>query len=191
MTTRHSPINRRRILGSLTTLAFAAWGARGVAAGTDLVVGQVASLSGSNGADLGQGLKAGVQACFLAANAAGGIRGQTLRLVSKDDRYAPEETVRLTQELIEQDRPVALIAYRGTANTLALIKSDMLVKQGITLVGTLTGAKEIQGAAGLLNLRTSYERELSELVGQVQRMALDSMASLCGRCFWPHRFGGG
>ena len=71
-------------------------------------------------------------------------------MVSKDDRYLPEETVKLTQELIAQDRPVALIAYRGTANTLALIKSDVLVKQGITLVGTLTGAKEVQGAAGVL-----------------------------------------
>ncbi|MFN7856871.1 MAG: ABC transporter substrate-binding protein, partial [Acidovorax sp.] len=129
-------------------------------------------------ADLGQGLQAGVEACFLAANTAGGIRGQTLRLVSKDDRYLPEETVNLTRELIAQERPAALIAYRGTANTLALIKSDLLVKNGITLVGTLTGAKEIQGADGILNLRTSYERELAELVGQVQRMVLDTLAVL-------------
>jgi branched-chain amino acid transport system substrate-binding protein len=178
MTTCQPRIHRRHLLGGLSGLALAPWAAGSHAAGKELVVGQVASLSGSNGADLGQGLKAGVQACFLAVNTAGGIRGQTLRLVSKDDRYLPEETVSLTRELIARDRPVALIAYRGTANTLALIKSEVLIKQGITLVGTLTGAKEVQGAAGVLNLRTSYERELSELVGQVQRMALDSVAVL-------------
>jgi hypothetical protein len=159
-------------------LALAPWAATGSAAGKEIVVGQVASLSGSNGADLGQGLKAGVEACFLTVNTAGGIRGQTVKLVSKDDRYLPEETVNLTRELIAQGRPAALIAYRGTANTLALIKSELLVKNGVTLVGTLTGAKEVQGAAGLLNLRTSYERELAELVGQIQRMILDTVAVL-------------
>lgn len=178
MTKFQSPLNRRHILGGFTGFALSPWAKGSLAAGKDLVVGQVASLSGSNGADLGQGLKAGVEACFLAVNTVGGIRGQALRLVSKDDRYLPEETVKLTRELIEQDRPVALIAYRGTANTLALIESDVLLEQGITLVGTLTGAKEVQGAPGVLNLRTSYERELSELVGQVQRMALDSVAVL-------------
>ena len=178
MKTRQSLWNRRHLLGAFAGGVLAPWATGSAAAGKELVVGQVASLSGSNGADLGQGLKAGVEACFLAVNSGGGIRGQALRLVSKDDRYLPEETVNLTQALIAQHRPVALIAYRGTANTLALIKSEVLVKQGITLVGTLTGAKEVQGAAGVLNLRTSYERELSELVGQVQRMALDSVAVL-------------
>ncbi len=143
-----------------------------------LTIGQVSSLSGSQGADLGLGLQAGIQACFQAVNAAGGVRGQRLRLVSKDDRYQPQDTVRLTHELIEQERPAALIGYRGTANTLALIESGLLVRHGLTLVGTLTGAKEIQGAPGVLHLRTSYERELTELVLQIQRMALDSVAVL-------------
>ena len=178
MTTSQAHLNRRHLLGGLSGLALAPWSATGFATGKEIVVGQVASLSGSNGADLGQGLKAGVEACFLAVNTAGGIRGQTVKLVSKDDRYLPEETVNLTRELIVQERPAALIAYRGTANTMALIKSELLVKQGITLVGTLTGAKEVQGAAGLLNLRTSYERELAELVGQIQRMILDTVAVL-------------
>jgi branched-chain amino acid transport system substrate-binding protein len=166
---------RRRVLMGLGAIAASPWAN---SADKVLTVGQVASLSGSNGSDLGQGLKAGVEACFSAVNAAGGVRGQALRLVSKDDKYVPEETVRLTRELIAQERPVALIGYRGTGNTLALIQSGILIKQGITLVGSLTGAKEVQGAAGLLNLRTSYERELSELVGQIQRMSLDAVAAL-------------
>lgn len=150
-----------------------AWGAS-----KTLTIGQVASLSGSQGADLGLGLKAGVEACFQAVNAAGGIRGQVLRLLSKDDRYLPQDTVQLTRELIEQERPAALIGYRGTANTLALMQSGLLVRHGLTLVGTLSGAKEIQGAPGVLHLRTSYQRELTELVLQIQRMALDSVAVL-------------
>lgn len=181
MTAHRSPapasLPRRRLLAAVaTSLAPSprpAW-----AAGGEIVVGQVASLSGSNGADLGQGLRSGVEACFRAVNAAGGVSGRTLRLISKDDRYLPNETVDLTRELIRHARPVALIGYRGTANTLALIKSGLLVQHRITLVGTLTGAREVQGAAGVLHLRTSYERELTELVLQIQRMMLDRIAVL-------------
>jgi branched-chain amino acid transport system substrate-binding protein len=173
-TTTHSAA-RRQALCAFAALAASPWS---VAAGRVLTVGQVASLSGSNGADLGQGLKHGIEACFQAVNSAGGIRGQALRLVSKDDRYMPDETVRLTRELLAQERPVALIGYRGTANTIALIESGVLLKQGITLVGTLTGAKEVQGTPNVLNLRTSYEDELAEMVGQIQRMSLDSVAVL-------------
>jgi len=173
-TTSHST-TRRQALYAVAALVASPWAS---AAGNTLTVGQVASLSGSNGADLGQGLKHGIEACFKAVNLAGGVRGQALRLVSKDDRYVPDETVRLTRELIAQERPVALIGYRGTANTIALIQSGVLVKQGITLVGTLTGAKEVQGAPNVFNLRTSYENELAELVGQIQRMSLDSVAVL-------------
>ncbi len=138
---------RRNLLSGVAALVAAPWS---YAANKTLTIGQVASLSGSNGADLGLGLKLGVEACFQSVNATGGVRGQTLRLLSKDDRYIPDETLRLTRELLEQDRPVALIGYRGTANTLALIGSNLLVQQGITLVGTLTRAKEVQGAPGAL-----------------------------------------
>ena len=130
-----TPLRRRLVLAGALLPAL-----RPVrAAARTLVLGQVTSLSGNNGADLGQGLKAGIEACLQASNAAGGVRGQMLRLVSKDDGYAPEETVRQTRALIEEVQPVALIGYRGTANTLAVIESRVLAQSGITLVGSLTG----------------------------------------------------
>jgi branched-chain amino acid transport system substrate-binding protein len=167
-------LRRRSLVGA----ALGAVSVRSRAAGRPLVVAQVASLSGRNGADLGLGLKAGIEACFSSVNASGGVRGQMLRLLSRDDAYVPEATVRLTRELIARDRPVALIGYRGTANTIALIESRVLPDNGITLVGSLTGAREVQGAPGLLNLRTPYEREVSELVRQIQRMTMDSLSVL-------------
>ena len=170
---------RRRLLlgaGAAASMSAAPWPLR--AAGEELVVAQVASLSGPNGADLGQGLRSGIEACFREVNAAGGVNGRPLRLVSRDDRYVPGETVRLTRQAIEQDKPVALIGYRGTANTLALVESGLLPARRITLVGTLTGARELQGAPGVLHLRTSYERELSELILQIRRLTLDRIAVL-------------
>jgi branched-chain amino acid transport system substrate-binding protein len=138
----------------------------------ELVIGQVASLSGTNGADLGQGLQLGLQLAVEKTNAAGGINGKKLKLITKDDNYIPEETVKLTKELIEQSNPIALAGYRGTANTLAVIKSNALTDAGIALVGTLTGAKEVQGAANIYHVRTSYQNEISQIVEQLGRIGI-------------------
>ncbi len=144
----------------------------------DLVIGQVASLSGTNGADLGQGLQLGLQLAIEKTNAAGGINGRKLKLITQDDKYIPDETVRLTKELIDQSNPIALAGYRGTANTLAVIKSNALTDAGIAMVGTLTGAKEVQGAANIFHVRTSYQNEISQIVEQLGRMGITRMGLL-------------
>jgi branched-chain amino acid transport system substrate-binding protein len=142
------------------------------AQGKEVVVGQVASLTGANGADLGQGLQLGIRAHVDAVNAKGGINGKKIKLVSLDDQYLPERTVQLTKELIDNHKPVALLGYRGTANTLALIKSKVLEDTGVTLVGTLSGAAEIQGAPMIFHVRTSYPQEISQLVLQLSRLGM-------------------
>jgi branched-chain amino acid transport system substrate-binding protein len=142
----------------------------------ELVIGQVASLSGTNGADLGLGLQLGLRLVVEKTNAAGGINGKKLRLVSKDDKYVPDDTVRLTKELIEQDKPIALAGYRGTANTIALIKSNALTDAKIALVGTLTGAQEVQGAPNIYHVRTSYQNEIGQIVEQLGGMGISRIA---------------
>jgi branched-chain amino acid transport system substrate-binding protein len=164
------PLHRRHFGAGLA--AFAATPLLAKAPLREIVIGQVASLSGSNGADLGQGLQLGLAAALDDTNRAGGIGGRKLRLVSLDDRYLPEDTVRLTQELIALHKPVALAGYRGTANTLALVKSRVLEEQGVPLLGTLTGAAEVQGAPMIYHLRTSYPDEIAQLVHQLARLGL-------------------
>lgn len=138
----------------------------------DIVIGQVASLTGANGADLGQGLQLGIRAHVDAVNANGGINGKKIKLVSLDDQYLPERTVQLTKELIDTHKPVALLGYRGTANTLALVKSKVLEDTGVPLIGTLSGAAEIQGAPMIFHVRTSYPQEISQLVLQLSRLGM-------------------
>ncbi len=139
----------------------------------ELVIGQVASMTGSNGADLGQGLQLGLRLALGQTNAAGGVNGRKLRLAVRDDQYLPAETVSLTAQLLEQEKPIALAGYRGTANTLALIKSGLLTQAGIPLVGTLTGAQEVQGADNIFHVRTSYREEITQIVNQLGRMSIE------------------
>ncbi len=163
---------KRIIVASMMSLA-ASWA---TALTQELVIGQVASLSGTNGADLGQGLQLGLQLAVEKTNAAGGIYGRKLKLITKDDQYIPDETVKLTKELIEQSNPIALAGYRGTANTLAVIKSNALTDAGIAMVGTLTGAKEVQGAANIFHVRTSYQHEIGQIVEQLGRIGITRIA---------------
>jgi branched-chain amino acid transport system substrate-binding protein len=164
--------NLKRLITAGMLCVAASW----VSAQTqELVIGQVASLSGTNGADLGQGLQLGLQLAVEKTNAAGGINGRKLKLITKDDKYVPEETVKLTQELIAQSNPIALAGYRGTANTMAVMKSNVLTDAGIALVGTLTGAKEVQGAPNIYHVRTSYQNEIGQIVEQLARIGITRM----------------
>lgn len=167
--------SRRFALQAIAAAALAPALAR---AGDEILVGQVNSQSGTNGAELGVGLRRGVEACFAMVNASGGVHGRRLRLISEDDAYDPAETVRRTAAMLAASNPVALIGYRGTATTTALVKSGLLQEYGVTLVGTLTGASELQGAPGVLHLRSSYELELTQLVAQLGRMTFQRIGLL-------------
>ena len=169
-----------------SALAMAAAALISQPASADMTVVQVASMSGSNGSDLGQGLKVGQRIVFDSVNEAGGIGGQQIRLVTLDDKYVPQETVRLAERALLENNPVAFIGFRGTANTLALVNSGLLEKNSIALVGTLTGAEDLQRAKNIFHTRTSYAKEVGRLADLVsalgtQRIALLSVEDAFGR----------
>ena len=56
---------------------------------------------------------------FDKVNAAGGIDGHNVVLISKDDAYDPNKTPPLVTELIEQDKMMASILQVGTPNVAA------------------------------------------------------------------------
>ena len=73
-----------------------------------------------------QGDGTGGQGLSRCGECPGGINGQKLKHVVKDDGYKTEDTVRLTKELIEKDKAVALIGYAGTGNISELLKQGVL-----------------------------------------------------------------
>jgi hypothetical protein len=78
--------------------------------------------------------RAGAQLYFDRINAAGGIHGAKIRLVTKDDGYKVPETVRLTHDLIRESGPIALIGLVGTGNIEALVKEGVLTEADIPVV---------------------------------------------------------
>ena len=83
-----------------------------------ILLGQSAAPSGP-AAELGINMKRGIEAAFAEANAAGGVNGRELRLLSRDDRYEPEAAIANTEALIEEDQVFALIGAVGTPTSVA------------------------------------------------------------------------
>jgi branched-chain amino acid transport system substrate-binding protein len=80
-----------------------------------IVFGQSASLKGPAGA-LGLGMREGILAAFHEANAAGGVHGHRLELISYNDDYEPEVAIAKTNKLIDEDKVFALIWRSGNAD---------------------------------------------------------------------------
>src|SRR5262245_61963918 len=72
----------------------------------ELRVGEVGSMTGSE-ATFGSSTHNGIDLAFRQVNAAGGVKGKKLKLISLDDQGKPEEAATATTRLITQDKVIA------------------------------------------------------------------------------------
>ena len=131
---------------------------------SEIVVGQVAPLTGLL-APTGNHVRAGAQIYFDAVNASGGINGQKIKLVSKDDGYKVPDTIKQAKALIEEMQPVALFGFVGTGNVEAVLKEKILDDNGIPLVMIRTGATSLakSGNPWMFITRASYAGEIGKI----------------------------
>ncbi|HZW12530.1 MAG TPA: ABC transporter substrate-binding protein [Noviherbaspirillum sp.] len=139
----------------------------------EIVIGQVAPLSGVL-ASTGNEMVLGAKVYFASVNAEGGINGAKIRHVVRDDGYTVAETVKQTREMIENDRPVALIGFAGTGNIGELMKQKLLEQAGIAMVGPYTGAPSLRGSdnRNIFHIRASYWDEAEAMVDQLVTLTI-------------------
>lgn len=102
---------------------------------TEIVIGDILPLTGPP-ALLGVAHNVGVKAAVAEANAAGGINGRKLRLISEDDGYVPSRTIQGVRKLINSDKIFAFTSISGTAQAQAAMP---LIKQtGIPAMAPIT-----------------------------------------------------
>lgn len=147
------------------------------AAAADLVVGSVNPMSGVM-ADMGNELMWGARAAFEAANAQGGVNGNKVLLVAKDGGYRPSEAAAVVKTMIEQDKPIALIAIAGTSINEEILKQKLLNQAQIPHIGPLSGGMVLRKPVNpyLYNVRASYRAEASRLVKQALTMGATKIA---------------
>ncbi len=87
---------------------------------TEIKIGQTKPYSGPASA---YGTAGRVQmGYFERINAAGGVNGRKIRLISLDDGFSPPKTVEQTRKLVEQDEVLAVFNSNGTAANSAVQK---------------------------------------------------------------------
>src|SRR5262249_39314635 len=85
----------------------------------DILIGEVESLGGTEAA-FGISTHHGIEMAVSEINAAGGIKGRKLGLVTADDEGKGDETALAATKLIPQERVVALISGGSSTRMLAL-----------------------------------------------------------------------
>lgn len=149
-------------------LAVCLWMSSGLvlAAGPDIKIGMANALSGP-AAGLGWQLRAGAVAYIDKVNASGGVHGRKISLISVDDGYDPQQSVKVTRTLIETEQVVALFGYVGTPTSAAVV--PIAAKAGVPYLFPFTGAEMLRQPVNpvVFNLRASYYDEAEALVARL------------------------
>jgi ABC-type branched-subunit amino acid transport system substrate-binding protein len=135
-------------------------------------------------------MRQGILAAFAEANAAGGVNGRRLELVSYDDGYEPERAIANSRRLVDEDRVFALVGEVGTPTSKAAL--PIATEAHVPFIGPFTGAAFLRDPAldNVINVRASYDQEteawVEHLTGDlgVSRVALlyqDDSYGLAGR----------
>ncbi len=137
-------------------------GMDGAVAQSPLRIGMVAGFTGPV-AGLVQESAEGARLYFDAVNAQGGIKGQTIELVTQDDKYDPATAAAAAKSLASQG-VLALMLSRGTGPTEMML--PVLKENRLPLFAPATGAISLQEPAHpyVFHLRASYQKEAERAV---------------------------
>lgn len=129
---------------------------------TSILIGQSGPLSGAN-KEFGEDIRDGALALFNRVNAAGGINGRKLELITLDDANDAKRSGENGRILIEERRVLALFGYASA--TLSLPAFPHVEKHGVPFIAPFTGAQPMQSfRRHVYMMRASYGDELEKIV---------------------------
>jgi len=84
----------------------------------EIVIGQFGSFTGAE-ATFGQSTDRGIKLALDAVNAAGGVKGKKIRMITNDNQGKPDEAAAVVKKLITQDNVVAILGEVASTRSLA------------------------------------------------------------------------
>ena len=140
MPQRRAPLSRRAFLQATgSTLALASLPGLVTAQATPIKLGTLTPLTGAGGS-YGPSMRKAMEFVAQEVNAAGGVLGHTLQLVSEDDQTNPEAAVRAARKLIDVDKVAAIMGTWASAVTTAVAP---LCWESKTFLTTVSGSDTI------------------------------------------------
>ena len=152
-------------------------GALAPAQAAEVVVGQVAPLSGVL-ASTGAPMVLGGKIYYDRVNAQGGVHGASIRQAVADDGYKVADTVTRTRELLAKPEVVALYGFAGTANITQLLADGVLEQGGAALVAPYTGGESLRSPFNpwIFHVRAGYADETEHMVQQLTTLGMNRVA---------------
>jgi ABC-type branched-subunit amino acid transport system substrate-binding protein len=166
---------RTAIVAALALGGACAMADEGVGKGS-IVVGQSLALTGP-GSSLAEPFHVGAKLYFDRVNAAGGIQGRKVELVTLDDRGDPQQTAANTRKLLSQG-VLSLFGYYGSPQVTAAYP---LIKDGdVLLFAPMAAADELRGAlyTNVYSLRPGYSEEAAAITRHAETLGTRKLAIL-------------
>jgi branched-chain amino acid transport system substrate-binding protein len=132
--------NRRQVIGATSALLGAGLiPGLARAEGETIKIGTLTPLTGAGG-PYGPTMVKAVKAVAAAVNAAGGVLGRQIEIISEDDQTSPDAGVRAARKLIDVDKVVAILGTWASSVTTAVAP---LCWESKTFLATVSGADSI------------------------------------------------
>jgi branched-chain amino acid transport system substrate-binding protein len=136
----HSTLNRRNLLTGAAALAgLSAFPRAAWTQGAPIKIGTLTPLTGAGG-PYGPVMVKAIKAVVDEVNAAGGVIGRKIEVVSEDDQTNPEAGVRAARKLIDVDKVSAILGTWASSVTTAVAP---LCWESKTFLATVSGADSI------------------------------------------------
>jgi len=146
-----------------------------VNAAEPIVIGRSLTLSGPL-QSYGEAKRDGADAYIRKVNAAGGIGGRTIELVTLDDAYAPARMAENLKMIAAEREPTAFLGLFGVPTIAAAL--PVLVQLQIPAVGLTSGTDELRTPLNryAFPVRASYASEARKLVTHVKTVGLTKIS---------------
>ena len=132
------------------------------AGATDITIGQSTPLTGAN-ADLGKDIRNGALAYFEKVNAAGGVNGNKIKLVTLDDKNDTKLAAENTKRLLGENNAVALFGY--ASSTLSIPAMPLVKESRVPFFAPFTGADTIRKQNDFVyTVRVTYADEIDKII---------------------------
>lgn len=147
-----------------------------LASNEPIVIGQ--SLPVSAVADVGRSVKAATEEYVRQVNAAGGISGRQVKLVTLDDVGDPQRHAANLRDLVEKHKAIALLNCLGDAACRAA--AGVVGALRVPMIGPMSGARALRQPRSryLFPIRAGHERETAALAVQLRTIGIARLGIL-------------
>ena len=168
----------RGLMVAVLAIASAAAHAEDGLTKTSIVLGQSMALTGP-GSALALPFHAGAKLYFDRLNAAGGVNGRKIDLVTLDDRGNAQITAANTRKLLDQG-VFSLFGYYGSPQVTAAY--PMIKDSDVLLFAPMSAADEFRGSMylNIFSLRPGYAEEAAAITRHSQTLGAKRLAILHG-----------